>query len=95
MWIRSQDKKVLKNCEEFYIYSSIKEEIYSIESGDAFLGEYSTEAKALAVLNAIQNSIRGRTHPDLDGVCDRTLGGVGFNPVFNMPKNEEVDKNEY
>lgn len=47
MWIRSQDKKILKNCEEFYIYSSIKEETYSIESGDAFLGEYSTEQKLL------------------------------------------------
>lgn len=57
--------------------------------------EYSTEAKAFAVLNAIQNSIRGRGHRNLDGICDHSLGGVEFHAVFNMPKDEEVDKNEY
>lgn len=95
MWIRSQDKKVLKNCEEFYVSVPLKEGNYEIESGDTFLGEYSTEAKALAVLNAIQNSIRGRVHHNLDGICDHSLGGVEFHAVFNMPKDEEVDENEH
>lgn len=100
MWIRSQDKKVLKNCEEFYIYSQFKLgtleiESYDIGSNGTLLGKYSTEVKALVVLNTIQNSIRGRGPHNLDGICDRLLGGVEFHDVFNMPKDEEVDKNEY
>lgn len=95
MWIRSQDKKILKNCEEFCICFSVKEGIYSIESDDTLLGEYSTETKALAVLNTIQDSIRGRGPHNLDGICDHSLGGVEFHSVFNMPKDEEVNENEH
>ena len=93
MWIRSQNKKVLKNCEEFKLYEN--KGIFVIEGNNSVLGKYSTETKAFIVLNAIQNSIRGRAHHNLDGICDHSLGGVEFHSVFNMPKDEEVDENEH
>ena len=93
MWIRSQNKKVLKNCEEFKLYEN--KGVFVIEENTSVLGKYSTETKALIVLNVIQNSIRGRVHHNLDGICDHSLGGVEFHSVFNMPKDEEVNENEH
>ena len=54
MWIRSQDKKTLVNVEEIRIMNKD----ITIFCGSAILGTYSTEEKALKVLDKIEDMIR-------------------------------------
>lgn len=49
MWIRSQDKKILTEIHNLDI-----DDINQIWAGCSFIGEYSTEEKALKVLDEIQ-----------------------------------------
>lgn len=95
MIIRSQDKKLLANfeqlsdmyvrnvCEKFFIIADM--------SGDytmAELGEYSTEEKAIKVLDMIQNAYVGGSMMIVSG-----KNGNTYNPlpiVFQMPQDSEV-----
>lgn len=52
MWIRSQNKKKLKEIHDVDIYHDNQ-----IWGGCSFLGQYSSEEKALKVLDWIQNQI--------------------------------------
>lgn len=58
MWIRSQSKKSLSNVNQLIINNTKDESKYYIfgysERGSDTLGVYSTEEKALKVLNDIQ-----------------------------------------
>ena len=55
MWIRSQDKKVLIKCEDIEISGT---DIVNITRyGVAKLGKYSTEEKALKVLDKISHYV--------------------------------------
>lgn len=56
MWIRSQDRKTLVNADKFSI--SKEHEVFRIYSVNSFLGEYSTEEKALKVMDMIEDRIR-------------------------------------
>lgn len=61
MWIRSQDKKDLINCKNLGIRKRLNEHVVvSIsECGDFYpLGSYSSEEKALKVLDDIQCRIK-------------------------------------
>lgn len=49
MWIRSQDRKILTEIHDVTIYHGTK-----IWAGCSFIGEYSTEEKALLVLDMIE-----------------------------------------
>lgn len=49
MWIRSQDKKKLKEIHDVSIYHDTK-----IWADCSFIGEYSTKEKALLVLDTIE-----------------------------------------
>jgi|GEM_PF-1439475 len=75
MWIRSQDKKILIKaiciylCGENHICAS------SVEGDRWYIGKYSSEEKALKVLDMIQKRI-----------CDYQLGGL-----FKMPQDDEVE----
>jgi hypothetical protein len=65
MWIRSQDKMTLKECDEFSLGTSNgKACIYGVkgnwESGESIppiLGEYETKERALEILDKMQNQI--------------------------------------
>lgn len=66
MWIRSQNLYVIVNCELFFVKQYEKEKFYV--NGDRngrniLLGEYSTEEKALDVINMIESWV---THPTED-----------------------------
>lgn len=52
MWIRSQDRKKLAEIHDVTIYHDKQ-----IWAGCSFIGEYSTEEKALKVLDEIQELI--------------------------------------
>lgn len=56
MWVRSQDKTRLLKANYIRKNGSFIEAVHS-EMGCTLMGKYSTEEKALKVLNAIQESI--------------------------------------
>lgn len=61
IWIRSQDKCKMGKCAEFYIDDSYDGDYdiegYSIDDTPIILGTYSTEEKAIKVLDMIQEYI--------------------------------------
>lgn len=79
MWIRSQNESVLVNVNDICFYKMNKN-IYQIrcyEYGNYYiLGEYSTEEKALKVMDMIHNQI---------------IQWLKSEFVFQMPKDEEVE----
>ena len=60
MWIRSQNLYVIVNCELFFVKQCEKEKFDVIGDRNILLGEYSTEEKALDVINMIESWV---THP--------------------------------
>ena len=88
MWIRSQDRKKLLNASDFHVVSSL--EGFGIISGLYALGYYSTEEKAMKVMDMIQNAITGTRFEFTDIVRDCDLAGIEIHNVFNMPQDSEV-----
>ena len=88
MWIRSQDRKRLLNASDFHVVSSY--EGFGIISGLSALGNYSTEEKAMKVMDMIQNAIIGTRFEFTDIVRDCDLAGIEIHNVFNMPQDSEV-----
>lgn len=79
MWIRSQSKKVLLNVNQVVINNTKDESEYYIhgysERGIDILGFYSTEEKALEVLDYIQSEIQSNVYDE--------------QTVFEMPNDED------
>ena len=96
MWLRSQSKDVLVNINEVCFYKIKKDSkfIYQFRCygyGNYYiLGYYSTEEKAMKVMDMIQNAITGTRFEFTDIVRDCDLAGIEINNVFNMPKDEEL-----
>lgn len=96
MWIRSQSKDVLVNINEvcFYKMKKYSKFIYQFRCygyGNYYiLGYYSTEEKAMKVMDMIKNAITGTRFEFTDIVRDCDLAGIEIHNVFNMPKDEEV-----
>lgn len=83
MWIRSQHRKTLVNADKFGV--SKENEVFRIYSVNSFLGEYSTEEKALKVMDMIEDAI-------LECECMRT-GHAEYDFgafVFDMPDDKDV-----
>lgn len=72
MWVRSQDRKILTEIHDLDI-----DDINQIWDGSSLLGKYSTEEKALKVLDQIQYNMELFEH-------ELTM-------VFQMPQDEEVE----
>lgn len=102
IWIRSQNKLKLTECKEIIIDQNDCFEYifegYAIDDIPTILGIYSTEEKAIKVLDMIQNFIRSN---------ERTFGNVAYeeewsgeivtrsNDVFKMPQDIIIiDDNE-
>ncbi len=79
MWIRSQSKKALLNVNQVVINNTKDESEYYIhgysERGIDILGVYSTEEKALEVLDYIQSEIQSNVYDE--------------QTVFEMPNDED------
>lgn len=73
MWVRSQDRKKLTEIHDLDI-----DDINQIWDGSSLLGKYSTEEKALKVLDQIQYNVEMFEH-------EQTT-------VFQMPTDNEVDE---
>lgn len=78
IWIRSQDKKRLVNCNAFIATENSRLEYilegYEINGDCSILGKYSTRKKAIKVLDIIQEHIAKHS-----------------NNVFEMPQYNEVE----
>lgn len=72
MWIRSQDRKILTEIHNLDI-----DDINQIWDGSSLLGKYSSEEKALKVLDQIQYNMEPFEH-------EPTM-------VFQMPPDDEVE----
>ena len=84
MWIRSQDRNMLINESYFRIYKERKE--YSICSRVEALGTYSTEAKAMKVMDMIEDTIL-KCEAMRTGYAEYDFGAF----VFDMPEDSEVE----
>lgn len=71
MWIRSQGRKILTEIHNLDI-----DDINQIWDGSSLLGKYSSEEKALKVLDQIQDNMESFEH-------EPTM-------VFQMPQDEDV-----
>ena len=98
MFIRSQNRDVLVNVNDICfnklnIHSEIIYQFRCYGYGDDYyiLGEYSTEEKAMKVLDMIQNAITGTKFEFTDIVRDCDLAGIEIHNVFNMPQDEDVE----
>ena len=93
MWIRSQDRKILINASDLRIHEERKG--FYICSRIDVLGTYSTEEKAMKVMDGIQDFLyKGtKSYHSVEPVSVIN----GFTPykierehVFQMPKDDEV-----
>lgn len=86
MWIRSQDKKKLIEIHDVTIYHDKQ-----IWAGCSFIGEYSTEEKALKVLDEIQKYIGSeRFYSTTKGISEQQSISIENTNVFKMPQDEDV-----
>ena len=90
MFIRSQDKKILTETHDVEIDSANQ-----IWGSGMFIGEYSTEEKAIRVMDMIQKQIASRS--ESYELVRPILKSDRFSPywkkrevVFNMPEDTEI-----
>lgn len=101
MLVRSQDKLILKNTDKFYINQNKKDQ-YIIVDNEFLYGKYSTEEKAIKVLDMVEKHANGlekkyivkdRDDPNgyevLDNMYIPAQNGK-INIVFQMPQDEDV-----
>ena len=79
MWIRTQDKRRLIKCVVFEVSQEIPTIFSYTTNGGFSLGEYSTQKKALKVLDMIEKQINHFSGTSIVNI-----------PVFQMPQDEEV-----
>lgn len=86
MWIRSQDKKTLTKISDLDIDGA--NQIWGCCS---LLGKYSSEEKALKVLDEIQKFISDKQYCAIDNVTRKSyILNKGVH-VFEMPQDDEVE----
>ena len=90
MWIRSQDRAKLIDAKEIHIEVWADKRSYII-SDNIVVASYSSEEKAMKVMDMIQNAITGTRFEFTDIVRDCDLAGIEIHNVFNMPKDDEVE----
>lgn len=95
MWIRSQDRRSLSNVNQVLINTTFDESKYYIygflDRGRDILGEYSTQEKALSVLDEIQNIIaNGKIYSSTRGINEQHIITNERVMIYLMPSDEDV-----
>lgn len=95
MWIRSQSKKVLLNVNQVTINNTKDESEYYIhgysERGIDILGAYSTEEKALKVLDEIQDAIEDTFYYNIENLGCGSYALKKGCEIYEMPQDEDVE----
>ena len=86
IWIRSQDKRRLLKANYVRKNGSFIEVVHS-DMGCTLMGIYSTEEKALKVLDMIQETI---IHNETVYAHEFSGSGVRDYDIFQMPEDEKV-----
>lgn len=96
LWIRSQDKKILKKCCFIEIHELIENEDYILQDDEIDYGRYKTHKRALQVLDEIQElleqedylHIRKSSLNILDDIEEPKyiLRSCGLPKVYEMPE---------
>lgn len=86
MWIRSQDRKILTKIDDLAIDGANQ-----IWGDCCLLGKYSSEQKALRVLDEIQKFISDKQYCAIDNVTRKSYILNKDVHVFEMPKDEDVE----
>ena len=81
MWIKSQDKEILIKAVCIYLCGENHICASSVEGNRWYIGKYSTEEKALKVLDMIEKFINRSF-----------MYGYQLEGVFQMPQDDEVDE---
>lgn len=91
MWIRSQDKEVLRNVNSIEIIKFDGEKYTTILGDGCHLGAYSSREKALKVLDEIRNELNDAQYYEIEnnGHGMYTLN-TGIR-VYTMPDDEDVE----
>jgi hypothetical protein len=89
-WIRSQNRKTLVNANEVYARIKNKNEFEICTGKGNSLGIYSSEKKAIKVLDMIQQAITGKMTKHYDYPYTTRID----KGVFIMPKDDEVNMEE-
>ena len=84
MWIRSQDRKTLVNADKFSV--SKEHEVFRIYSVNSFFFFYSTEEKAMKVMDMIEDTIL-KCEAMRTGYAEYDFGAF----VFDMPADKDVE----
>lgn len=85
MWIRIQSRKQLVNASEFHIVERYGE--FGVYAGAVVLGNYSTEEKAMKVMDMIQSRIESKIKY-YKKYFEFTYGSEY---VFEMPGDDDVE----
>lgn len=97
MWIRSQRGKFFTDCDYFEVEKF--HEQYSVitlsnrSNISVALGIYSSEKKALKVLDEIQDAIEDTGFYRIDNIGHGTYALANGVQVYQMPQDEEVEEN--
>lgn len=92
MWIRSQDKELLRNVNSIEIIKYEGEKYTTIVGDGWHLGAYSSHEKALKVLDEIQTSIMAEHQFRIDELnCTRNYFGKEYKEIYRMPQDEDVE----
>lgn len=86
MWVRSQDRKILTEIHNLDI-----DDINQIWDGSSLLGKYSSEEKALKVLDEIQDAIEDTDFYRIDNIGHGTYALANGVQVYQMPQDEDIE----
>ena len=93
MWIRSQNKKILSKVNEVLI-CTMDDNKYFIEGfwnrGSDTLGIYSSEEKALKVLDEIKDAIEDTFYYNIENLGCGSYALKKGCEIYEMPQDEDV-----
>lgn len=96
MWIRSQKRNILADINFMCMCNESDGWVIYCESPGGVtdrLGVYSSEEKALKVLDEIQTCIMTEHQFRIDELnCTRNYFGKEYKEIYQMPKDEDVEE---
>lgn len=95
MWIRSQDKRRLVKCDFIRVNGNEIQANFSSNSYSV-IAKYSSEEKALKVLDMIQEAIKGKSQTTYTETKTKVIEYYNNieSVVFQMPQDSEVKDND-
>lgn len=93
MWIRSQNRKSLTDCDSFAVERFFEQyQVVTLSSRSGIsvaLGIYSSEEKALRVLDEIKDAIEDTFYYNIENLGCGSYALKKGCEIYEMPQNEE------